>query len=76
MSLLQEQMGVCIKIDDGKMLPQYNVAQALIEAAGIFDEETLQQLNNYKQADLSNFNKFVTGEIKVRSNLFDGFKIT
>ncbi len=76
MSLLQEQMGVCIKIDDGKMLPQYNVAQALIEAAGIFDEETLQPLNNYKQADLSNFNKFVTGEIKVRSNLFDGFKIT
>ncbi len=75
MSLLQEQIGVCIKIDDGKMLPQYNVAQALVEATGIYNEEILQPLNNYKRAELNNFNKFVTGEIKVRSNLFDGFKM-
>jgi L-asparaginase II len=75
MSLLQEQIGVCIKIDDGKMLPQYNLAQALVEATGIFNEEILQPLNNYKRAELNNYNKFVTGEIKVRSNLFDGFKM-
>ena len=75
MSLLQEQMGVCIKIDDGKMLPQYNVAQALVEATGIFEVETLRPLYNYKHSELSNFNKFITGEIKVRDTLFNGLKI-
>jgi L-asparaginase II len=75
MSLLQEQIGVCIKIDDGKMLPQYNVAQALVEATGIFDKEILLPLNSYKQADLSNFNKLITGEINVREGLFEGLKL-
>jgi hypothetical protein len=75
MSLLREQIGVCIKIDDGKMLPQYNVAQALVEATGIYDKETLQPLNSYKQADLSNFNKLITGEINVREGLFEGLKL-
>lgn len=75
MSFLQEQIGVCIKIDDGKMLPQYNVAQALVEATGIFDKEILLPLNIYKQADLSNFNKFTTGEIKVRDGLFEGLAL-
>ncbi|MCX6186039.1 MAG: asparaginase [Bacteroidetes bacterium] len=62
-------------IDDGKMLPQYNVAQAFVEATGIFSEEALLSLETYKQADLNNFNKFVTGEIKVREGLFNGLKI-
>lgn len=74
-SLLQEQIGVCIKIDDGKMLPQYNVAQALVEATGIFDKEILLPLYSYKQADLSNFNKLITGEINVREGLFEGLKL-
>ena len=75
MSLLQEQMGVCIKIDDGKMLPQYNVAQALVEATGIFDKEILLPLQSYKQSDLNNFNKRTTGEIKVREGLFEGLTL-
>ena len=75
MSLLQEQMGVCIKIDDGKMLPQYNVAQALVEATGIFDKEILLPLQSYKQSDLNNFNKRTTGAIKVRDGLFKGLTL-
>lgn len=75
LSLIQEKMGICVKIDDGKMLPQYNVAQSFVEATGIFSEEALLSLETYKQADLNNFNKFVTGEIKVREGLFNGLKI-
>lgn len=75
LSLIQEKMGICVKIDDGKMLPQYNVAQAFVEATGIFSEEALLSLETYKQVDLTNFNKFVTGEIKVREGLFNGLKI-
>lgn len=74
-SLPQHKTGVCIKIDDGKMLPQYNVAQAFVEATGLFDKETLKPLHHYLQSDLSNFNKFTTGKIKVIDNLFEGLAI-
>lgn len=75
MSFTEEKLGVCIKIDDGKMLPQYNVAQALLEASGKFDAAALQPLHAYKQNELKNFNKLVTGEINTRKNLFEGLAI-
>lgn len=74
-SLREQKMGVCIKIDDGKMLPQYNVAQAFVEATGLFYKETLQPLHHYLQNDLTNFNQFTTGEIKAVDGLFEGLKI-
>ncbi|MES2655610.1 MAG: asparaginase [Bacteroidota bacterium] len=74
-SLPQQKIGVCIKIDDGKMLPQYNVAQAFVEATGLFDQETLKPLHHYLQNDLTNFNKFTTGEIKAVDGLFGGLTI-
>ena len=70
MSLPQEKMGVCIKIDDGKMLPQYNVAQAFVEATNLFTPEQLKPLHHYMQEPITNWNKYVTGEIKVREGLF------
>lgn len=75
LTFTEQQLGVCIKIDDGKMLPQYNVAQALIEASGLFTQEQLQPLHHYAETELKNFNKLVTGEIKVKQELFDGFEI-
>jgi L-asparaginase II len=75
LGLTEQKIGVCIKIDDGKMLPQYNVAQAFIEASKLFSDENLQPLHYYKQEELYNFNKFVTGEIKVREGLFENLKI-
>jgi L-asparaginase II len=74
MAFTKQQLGVCIKIDDGKMLPQYNVAQALIEASGLFTKEQLQPLHQYAKDELKNFNNLVTGEIKVKKKLFNGFK--
>ncbi len=75
LTFTQQQLGVCIKIDDGKMLPQYNVAEALLESSGLFSEEQLKPLHKYEEAEIKNFNNLVTGEIKVTQNLFDTFKI-
>jgi L-asparaginase II len=75
MSLPKQKIGVCIKIDDGKMLPQYNVAQAFVEATGLFSQETLEPLHHYLQEPLINFNKLTVGEIKAVDGLFDGLKI-
>jgi L-asparaginase II len=70
MAFTEQNLGVCIKIDDGKMLPQYNVAQTIIEASGIFTKEALQPLHSYAEAELKNFNKLVTGTIQTNTSLF------
>lgn len=74
MSFTEQQLGVCIKIDDGKMLPQYNVAQALIEASGLFTKEQLLPLHQFAEDELKNFNNLVTGEIRVKQELFTTFR--
>ncbi len=65
MTFTEQKLGVCIKIDDGKMLPQYNVAQALVNASGLFSTIDLAPLQHHLQAPITNFNKLTTGEIKV-----------
>lgn len=75
MGFIKQKIGVCIKIDDGKMLPQYNVAQALIEASGLFSSEQIALLHHYAQAPLTNFSKLQTGEIKVIDGLFTNFRL-
>ena len=74
MGFTQQKWGVCIKIDDGKMLPQYNIAQAIVEAAGLFTPEQLQPLHHYQTSELKNFNQLVTGEIKVNDELLTQLK--
>jgi L-asparaginase II len=76
MALPQHKIGVTIKIDDGKMLPQYNVAQRFVEATGLFSQEQLAPLKHYQEAEIINFNKFVTGKITIRKGLFDSLKIS
>lgn len=63
MSFTEKKWGVCIKIDDGKMQPQYHVAQKILEESGQFSNETLLVLNHYCNTPLYNFNKLRTGEI-------------
>ncbi|MCF8253701.1 MAG: asparaginase [Bacteroidia bacterium] len=74
LSFTKQKLGVCIKIDDGKMLPQYNVAQALIEASGLFSKEELEPIHRYAEDELKNFNNLVTGTINVNSKLFENFR--
>ncbi|MFY8019862.1 MAG: asparaginase [Bacteroidia bacterium] len=64
MSFTEQKWGVCIKIDDGKMQPQYNIAQAIISECGLFSEEEIKSLKSYQETELKNFNKFTTGAIK------------
>jgi hypothetical protein len=56
------------------MLPQYNVAQALLEASGLFRKEEMGNLHAYASSELRNFNHLVTGEISVNATLFEPFK--
>lgn len=74
MSFTKQKLGVCIKIDDGKMLPQYNVAQAILNASGLFTGEQLQPLRHYLRDEITNFNKLLTGEIKVNEGLVIALK--
>jgi L-asparaginase II len=75
MTFTEQQLGVCIKIDDGKMLPQYNVAQALIEASGLISKGDYAPLHPYAAAEIKNFNKLITGATKVNQELFKSFSI-
>jgi L-asparaginase II len=64
MTFTEKKWGVCIKIDDGKMQPQYNIAQAIISECGLFSEEEIASLKSYQETELKNFNKFTTGALK------------
>jgi L-asparaginase II len=75
MAFTDQKLGVCIKIDDGKMLPQYNVAQSLIEATGLFSAHELAPLHRYAEAELTNFNKLSTGTIQTKKGLFATFRV-
>lgn len=75
MAFTGQKLGVCIKIDDGKMLPQYNVAQSLIEASGAFSAADLAPLHRYAEEDLRNFNKLITGTIETKKGLFATFAV-
>lgn len=74
MSFLDQKYGVCIKIDDGKMLPQYNVAQAILEASGLLSIEQETKLHHYCTSELKNFNQLITGEIRSKTELFAPLK--
>lgn len=66
--------GCAIKIDDGKMLPQYNVAQKFVEATGLIDKDVLASLEHYLSEPLKNYNKIPTGKISVRKDLFENMQ--
>jgi len=71
LSFHQEILGACIKIDDGKMLPQYNVAQKLVEQSGLFSQEQLAPLQPYLSSTIRNFNKWETGRIQVNEEILN-----
>lgn len=71
MSFTKQNIGVCIKIDDGKMLPQYNVAQAILESSKLFSEQEMSTLHHYRESELTNFNKLKTGTINTSLGLMD-----
>lgn len=75
LAIIEEEIGVAIKIDDGKMQPQYFVAQQFLNKSGFFKPEKLAKLSSYIEAPVLNFNKLQTGVIRVVSDLFDGLDV-
>lgn len=69
LSFREEKLGVVIKIEDGQMGPQNNVAQALLEESGLFSEKQLQPLRQYLRQPVRNWNKWEVGEMRVREGL-------
>jgi L-asparaginase II len=63
--LRQLNYGVCIKVDDGKMGPQYNIAQSVLEQLGILSPEANAQLRHYIRHENRNFGGLVTGDTQV-----------
>jgi L-asparaginase II len=55
-------LGACIKIDDGKMLPQYLVAQKLIVQLESLSIEEKQTLSIWEDLKINNWNGIQTGE--------------
>lgn len=56
--------GAAMKIDDGKMLPQYIFAQKLLRESGLFPEESMDALKHWEVQDVVNWNTFVTGKVQ------------
>ena len=67
--LTEQKLGICIKVDDGKMGPQYNVAQAVIEQLGILSAEQNKKLHGYVIQETKNFGGLVTGETRTSVNV-------
>lgn len=72
MCFSKQKWGACIKIDDGKMAPQYQVAQYLISQLGIIEQDSLAPLAHYINEPITNFNKFETGQSTVNKDAFKG----
>lgn len=60
-ALPDKKWGICIKIDDGRMGPQYNVAQQVLESLGLISEDEKNTLKPYLEQENKNFAGNFTG---------------
>jgi L-asparaginase II len=67
--LPERKLGICIKIDDGKMGPQYHVAQKLLQDCGVLSQEACAELAHYITAPQHNFAGNRTGMLCVPESL-------
>ncbi len=55
LAIPEKKWGISIKVDDGKMGPQYQIAQSVLLELGLLSEEEATMLNPYYEFDISNF---------------------
>lgn len=55
LSIPDKKWGISIKVDDGKMGPQYQIAQALLTQLELLKTEEIQMLDPYQEFDILNF---------------------
>ncbi len=63
------KLGLCIKIDDGEMGPQYHVAQYIVEKSKLLEAEKLDKLRPYLESDIINFAGIITGKTIVNAEV-------
>jgi L-asparaginase II len=63
MGHIAQKLGLAIKIDDGKMGPQYTVAQAFVEANQWIAPQDAAMLHHYVKAEQKNFAGNQTGPL-------------
>jgi len=65
MAIPQKGLGICIKIDDGRMGPQNNVAQQVLDNLDVLSVGEKQELQGYLVNEIKNFADNVTGQTQV-----------
>ncbi|MBS3913756.1 MAG: asparaginase [Bacteroidetes bacterium] len=71
LAIPSKKWGITIKIDDGRMGPQYNVAQYLLEALKLVDEKVAAELHSYLSLELKNWAGHTTGMSEISQQLRD-----
>lgn len=65
LAIPERKIGISIKVDDGKMQPQYNLAQWVLEQLNVLTTEEIVHLSNWKTSKIINHNGLLTGELRV-----------
>lgn len=68
LTLPERGIGIAIKIDDGRMGPQYAVAQQLLKELGV---RNIQELDEFLEGPLTNLNNWNVGHKGVDKRLFN-----
>jgi L-asparaginase II len=58
----EKKWGIAIKIDDGKMGPQYQVAQELLKHLELLSPDEINELEKYREFEMKNFAGNITGK--------------
>lgn len=69
LAIPEKKWGICIKIDDGRMGPQYNVAQAVLEKLGLIDSGEKSRLQHYLRNENKNWAGNITGSTQVTAEI-------
>lgn len=65
----ERKIGICIKVDDGRMGPQYNIAQAVLEALDLIEPNQSEILKPYLLNENKNFAGNFTGNTQISEEL-------
>ncbi len=68
-SLPERRIGITIKVDDGRMGPQYNIAQQLLKESGILSAEEAAQLDSYIRVAQKNYAGNLTGYMEINTGI-------
>ncbi|MBL7812273.1 MAG: asparaginase [Bacteroidetes bacterium] len=69
LAIPEKGWGICIKVDDGRMGPQYNVAQQLLQSLGLISASEAEALKQWLVNENRNYAGNVTGQTVTTSVL-------